>query len=100
MQSKGFAIEELCVTLLTLENQCLAMHFLQVVHNSSVILVVLVADHTEQVALRGGLVVELDLAITFRGGSCNGAACGAQDRQVPWCVLRHHLDLEEKTFDI
>ena len=61
------------------------------------------ADYAEEVALRGSLVVELDLIIALaiggRGG-CSRAAGGAQDRQGSRRVLGHRNDLEKKLCDI
>ena len=50
----------------------------------------LMADYAEEVALRGSLVVQLDLIIALAtgGGGCSRAAGGAQDRQVSRRVLR------------
>ena len=50
----------------------------------------LMADYAEEVALRGSLVVQLDLIIALAtgGGGCSRAAGGAQDGQVSRRVLR------------
>ena len=91
VQAKRLAIVELCLALVALEDQGLAMNLLKMVHKCPVVLVVLVADNAEEVALRGSLVVELDLIIALaiggRGG-CSRAAGGAQDRQGSRRVLR------------
>ena len=80
----------LCLALVALEDQGLAMNLLKMVHKCPVVLVVLVADNAEEVALRGSLVVELDLIIALAtgGGGCSRAAGGAQDRQVSRRILR------------
>ena len=60
------------------------------------------ADYAEEVALRGSLVVQLDLIIALAtgGGGCSRAAGGAQDGQVSRRVLRDWNDLEKKLCDI
>ena len=72
MQAKRLAIVELRLALVALEDQGLAMNLLKMVHKCPVVLVVLVADNAEEVALRGSLVVELDLIIALATGG--GAA--------------------------
>ena len=99
VQAKRLAIVELCLALVAFQDQGLAMNLLEMVHQCPVVLVVLMADDAEEVALGGSLVVELDLIIALaiggRGG-CSRAAGGAQDRQVSWRVLGHRNDLEKK----